>query len=312
MIIVRFTSGLGNQMFQYNLYSLLRDRFPGTIVKADVTWFYTDDEHHGFELEKIFGSVPGSGFMLDKATTKEIYSVTGQFPTPVKGALARPIKFLLGPVNRKLREAGKCEKCGITYDHLVDKIDFEKINMIDPSVNHYIFGFFIEEAYYRDRIDRIKEELVFPALSGQNEEMAQRMRECDSVSVHVRRGDYLSSQYAGRFICLDRDYYEKAVNIVREKLDNPRFFFFCEDEEYIREEFSWLPDKTIVDFNKGSDSYRDMQLMTCCKANIIANSTFSQWASILNENTDHITVYPARYMADEDTEVKTMPGWIRI
>lgn len=312
MIIVRFTSGLGNQMFQYNLYSLLRNRFPDTKVKADVTWFYTDDEHHGFELERIFGNVPGSGFRLDKASTKEIYEVSGQIPTLAKGALAKPVKFLLGPVNRKLREAGKCEKSGITYDHLVKKIDHEMIEAIDPSVNHYIFGFFIEEAYYRDRIDAIKEELVFPVMSGENEKIAQRMRETESVSVHVRRGDYLSARYADRFLCLGRDYYEKAVDIVRGKLNDPRFFIFSEDAEYVREEFSWLSDKTIVDINKGSDSYRDMQLMTCCKANIIANSTFSQWASILNENTDHITVYPSGYMADEDTEVRTMPGWIRV
>ena len=69
---------------------------------------------------------------------------------------------------------------------------------------------------------------------------------------------------------------------------------------------------TVVDINKGNDSFRDMQLMSICRANIIANSTFSQWASILNENGDHITVYPARYMKDEDTEVRNLPGWIRV
>ena len=312
MIIVRFTSGLGNQMFQYNLYSFLRERYPNAQVKADVTWFYTDDEHHGFELRRIFENVPGSKFRLDEATTKEIYSVSGQIPAPIKGPLARTVKFLLGPVNRKLREAGKCEKCGTTFDALSQKIDYEELCNLDPGKNYYIFGFFIEEDYYRDRVDKLKKELVFPPFTGENHSLADKMESENSVSIHVRRGDYLSQTYAGRFLCLERDYYEEAVRIIREKMENPVFYIFSEDEEYVKREFSWLDNKTIVNINKGNDSFRDMQLMSKCKANIIANSTFSQLAAILNDNPGHITVYPAKYMADEETEVRTMPGWIRV
>ena len=115
MIIVRFTSGLGNQMFQYNLYSYLREKYPQTKVKADVTWFYTDDEHHGFELRRIFDNVEGSSFLFEEASTGEIYSASGQIPTPFGGPLAGCIKYLLGPVNRKLREAGKPELIRVFY-----------------------------------------------------------------------------------------------------------------------------------------------------------------------------------------------------
>lgn len=299
-------------MFQYNLYSILRDKYPGTEVKADVRWFYTENPHHGFELKRIFENVEGSEFSLEEATVSEIYSASGQIPTPVKGILARPIRFLLGPVNRKLREAGKCEKCGITLNHIESKLDYETLTCLDVTRNHYILGCFIEEVYYRDRIDRLKKELVFPPLSGENARLAAEMANCQSVSVHVRRGDYLSPTYCGQFLCLDRDYYEPAVNVIRQHFDDPHFYVFSEDAEYVNEAFSWLPNKTVVDINSGDDSFRDMQLMTKCKANITANSTFSQWASILNENPGHITVYPAKYMRDEDTEVRTLPGWIRI
>ena len=312
LIIVRFTSGLGNQMFQYNLYRALQERYPDTEVKADVTWFYTDDEHHGFELRRIFENVPGSEFTLEDATTREIYKVSGQLPTPFKGPLARSARFLLGPVNRKLREAGKCEKCGVTFNHLNEKIDHDAIFDLDVSRNCYIFGFFIEEIYYRDRIDALKREFVFPDMTGENLDMSRRMEQEDSVSVHVRRGDYLSSTYSGRFLCLGRDYYEKAVEIIKGQLADPVFYIFSEDPDYVEKEFDWLDNKIIVSSNTGNDSFRDMQLMTKCKANIIANSTFSQWGSILNENTEHITVYPAAYMADEDTEVRNLPGWIRV
>ncbi len=312
LIIVRFTSGLGNQMFQYNLYRLLQELYPEVEVKADVTWFYTDDEHHGFELRKIFENVPGSVFSLNEASWHEIYKVSGQIPTPVKGILARPVRFLLGPVNRKLREAGMREKSGITLNQLENTIDHDTIINLDVGRNCYIFGFFIEEAYYRDRIDALKREFVFPPLTGENLDTARQMEQENSVSIHVRRGDYLSQTYSGRFLCLERDYYEPAVNVIRERLKDPFFYIFCEDPEYVEKAFDWLPDKKIISNNTGEDSFRDMQLMTKCKANIIANSTFSQWASILNENSEHITVYPARYMADEDTEERTLPGWIRI
>ena len=299
-------------MFQYNLYSFLRERYPQAQVRADVTWFYTDDEHHGFELRRIFDNVPDSKFRLEEASTKEIYSVSGQIPAPVKGPLARPVKFLLGPVNRKLREAGKCKKSGVTFDALSEKISYDDLCNLDPAKNYYIFGFFIEEDYYRDRVDKLKEELVFPPLTGENHSIANKMKNENSVSIHVRRGDYLSQTYAGRFLCLGRDYYEEAVRIIKEKIEDPVFYLFSEDEEYVRSEFSWLDNKTMVNINTGNDSFKDMQLMSKCKANIIANSTFSQLAAILNDNPDHITVYPAKYMADEDTEVRTMTGWIRV
>ena len=230
----------------------------------------------------------------------------------MKGVLAKPLKFLLGPVNRKLREAGKIERSGITLDSFQSDIGPDMIRNLDVSRNCYIFGYFIEEDFYKQRISALKRQFVFPPMTGENARLSREMEETNSVSVHVRRGDYLSQTYSGRFLCLERDYYEPAVSVIREHLDAPKFYIFSEDADYVREAFSWLEDKTIVDINSGNDSFRDMQLMTKCKANIIANSTFSQWASILNENEDHITVYPAKYMADEDTEVRTLPGWIRI
>jgi hypothetical protein len=312
MIIVKFTSGLGNQMFQYNLYSFLKEKYPGTQVKADTTWFNILDEHHGFELKRIFGNVEGSAFSFEEASIGEIYRASGQIPTPVKGTLGKAIRPFFGHINRRLREAGKIEKNGVTLDYFEAKPEYETICDLDVSRNHYIFGFFIEEAFYKDRVEKIKKELVFPPMSGKCAELAQKMEQEDSVSIHVRRGDYLSSTYSGKFLSLGMDYYDKAVEIIREHIANPKFYIFSEDAGYVKKAFEKLPDKTIVTINSGADSFRDMQLMTKCKANIIANSTFSQWGSILNDNPGHITVYPAKYMADEDTEVHSMPGWIRV
>lgn len=315
MIVVRFTSGLGNQMYQYNLYRYLEEKYPEVRVKADLTWFYANNDHHGFELKRIFEGVSGSQFHLSEATLGEIYRCSGQIPVPIKGSLAKSARFLLGPVNRKLREAGKPEKCGVTYDQLEGDIPFEAIDGIDTGRNYYIGGFFIEEHYYKDRVARLKRELIFPQVAKDdkaNLQMLEDIGKSDSVSVHVRRGDYLSSTYSGQFVALGQEYYRNAVGYIKEKIAEPKFFIFSDDPEYIREAFSWLDNKVIVDINSGDNSFRDMQLMANCKHNIIANSTFSQWAAILNDNAGHITVYPQKYLTYEDSEEKTMEGWIRL
>lgn len=315
MIIVRITSGLGNQMYQYNFYKLMKERYPDVPVKADITWFYANDEHHGYELDRVFDH-NGSAFGIEKATTRDIYKVTGQIPNFVKGSLGRTCQFLLGPVNRILREK-------IHPDFVCNKIDrleedksnyfYDEVMNLDTDKDWYLFGFWIEEPFYKDRVDKLKDEFAFREFTdATNKAIADEMAAGDSVSIHVRRGDYLSATYSDKFLSLGKDYYTKAVSIIKEKVANPKFFIFSDDAEFVKKEFAWLSDAVIVTNNTGFDSYKDMQLMSCCKHNIIANSTFSQWGSLLNKNDNHLTIYPATYMKDEDSEVKTMAGYIRV
>lgn len=317
MIIVRITSGLGNQMYQYNFYKFIKEKYKDTQVKADITWFYANDEHHGFELERIFANNK-SMFELDIATTREIYKVTGQIPNFCKGKLARACQYLLGPVNRILREKIHPDFRPNVIDRLEsDRTDnyYEDATNLDTSKDYYLFGFWIEEPYYLHREKELKKELVFPDWDKddlENRRLAEDMNSCESVSIHVRRGDYLSQTYAGKFLTLGRDYYEAAVEAIREHTTNPYFYIFSDDADFVKKEFDWIKDKTIVTNNTGNNSYRDMQLMSLCRHNIIANSTFSQWAAILNGNENRIVIYPAKYMASEDSEVKRMQGWIRI
>lgn len=348
MIIVRFTSGLGNQMFQYSFYQFLRDRYPDTAVKADLTWFYANNDHHGYELERIFGPVEGTKFHVEEATKREIFRATGLIPN-----LRQPASMLTGRdqkqegkytdkqaqsfeklrryPNRIIREFTLKNREPYIIDQLSGKICnedilpddpkaseprnemFEKVTRLDTVKNWYIMGFWIEEKYLYGRLDEIRKHLRFPDITDdRNKRIADEIKSCDSVSIHVRRGDYLSAIYENMFVALGRDYYEKAVNYIKEKTDNPRFFIFSDDGDFVRDEFTWLDDKIIVTGNEGDESFRDMQLMSLCKHNIIANSTFSQWGALLNENEGHITVYPAAYLKDRDNEVKKMQGWVRI
>ncbi|MCR5106563.1 MAG: alpha-1,2-fucosyltransferase, partial [Lachnospiraceae bacterium] len=338
MFIVRFTSGLGNQMFQYSFCEYLKNRYKDARVLADLTWFYAYNDHHGYELHRIFSKVKGSLFSLDEAGSLDIFKVTGTLPnickpedmitgdikkkgcSPEKSALFE--KFRRYP-NRILREIYKKKqseniidqlngnKCN--YDVVKNGTDvynelYEFIDSMDEKDDRYFTGFWIEERYYLPVLDKLRRSFVFPKLDEKNEKLSRRMMNENSVSIHVRRGDYLR-EYADSFKALSREYYEVAVDklsgsagISRDKMS---FYIFSDDPLYMEREFSWLDNKTVVSGNEGNDSYKDMQLMSLCRHNIIANSTFSQWAALLNKNEGHITIYPKAYLRDKDNEIKT-------
>ena len=310
MIIVRFTSGLGNQMYQYNLYRLLTETYPETEVKADLTWFYANNDHFGYELEKCFAR-EGGDFSLECASYGELLKVTGLIPnmSPKHGRGFE--KFRRYP-NRILREFTQKKRAPYILDRLAQTVTKEQILHLDPSKNWYLIGFWVEECYWKDRITSLQQELSFDEnVDAENAELIRAITTGPSVSIHVRRGDYLTA-YAHQFQSLTRDYYEQAVARIREIMPDATCYVFSDDSDFIRNEFEWLQNKVIVDHNTGADSFRDMQLMSLCKHNIIANSTFSAWASILNRNQDHVTIYPAAYLKGEDSQQITLPRWIRI
>lgn len=316
MIVVRFTSGLGNQMFQYSLYALLRDRFPDTQVKADVTWFHANSEHQGYELKRIFERKDNPAFSLKEASAADILLTRGTLPCTVQGRYAKKAEKLLYYPNRVLRLFS--EKHFLRYR--IEQTGFEdneeiyrKICAIDPKKNWYITGFFIEEIYYRDRLRALRRELSFGESEDASfQKMLSEIRNTNSVSIHVRRGDYLADKYKESFLCLTQDYYKRAVDYILRRVENPVFYLFSDDKEYVEHAFSWLPNCRVVEGNTGKNSYRDMQLMSECCHNITANSTFSVWGALLNAHEDAIVIYPKAYMREKDSEVKTIPGWVRM
>lgn len=324
MIVVRFTSGLGNQMYQYSFYELMKEKYGAENVRADATWFNANNDHHGYELERIFGSVNNPDFKIDYASYFDMFKATGIIPN-FHGKTFEKIRRY---PNRIIREFTQNKRKPYIFDQLTGSIDnedridekgechndfYEAVMNLDVNKDYYIMGFFIEEKYYRDRIDKLKKCLVFPGIKGESAiRYAEDITASNSVSIHVRRGDYLSDLYKTMFKALGREYYEKAVSYIKERVENPKFFIFSDDKDFIKKEFSWLDNGVIVSGNEGNDSYVDMQLMSLCKNNIIANSTFSQWGSLLNNNENHITIYPKDYLRDKDNEYKTIDGYVMI
>lgn len=149
-----------------------------------------------------------------------------------------------------------------------------------------------------EKIDlEIRKAFIFPDISdNKNQKALEEIRACNAVSIHARRSDML-------FIngyCYKFGYFKRAVRYIKKHVDNPVFYFFCdensrgwceENEKIFGLNFR-KDDVRFVTWNKGTESYRDMQLMSECKHNIFTESTFGFWGAYLNSNPDKITCAP--------------------
>ena len=103
------------------------------------------------------------------------------------------------------------------------------------------------------------------------------------VSLHVRRGDYASNPKttSTHGLC-SLDYYRAAVTHVASKVENPEFFIFSDDIDWVRANLQLDFPHHFVAHNQGATSYNDMRLMSLCSHHVIANSSFSWWAAWLS------------------------------
>lgn len=175
----------------------------------------------------------------------------------------------------------------------------------------YAEGYFQSEKYFAHISDVIRKEFTFRGpIDSRNQRIADKMRSENSVSLHVRRGDYLS---IGANVC-GPEYYEKAIKIIEGKYPNPSLFVFSDDIKWVIENIRSSNRIQYIDHNQGKDSFKDMFLMSQCKHNVIANSSFSWWGSWLNQNSDKITVAPLNWYSENNSPRNDIYGkdWIII
>ena len=158
-----------------------------------------------------------------------------------------------------------------------------------------------------ERIEKqVRETFVFPDFENdKNKEMAAFLDSCNSVAIHARRGDMLGCNG----YCYKFGYFKRAVKYIRKHVENPVFVFFCDpgSVEWSKQNadifgLDFKKDRVhFVDWNKGTESFRDMQLMGHCKHAIITNSSFGWWGSFFISNPDKITISPMQEIAINTT-----------
>jgi hypothetical protein len=285
MIIVRIIGGLGNQMFQYALFRSLKEN--GKDVKMDISEFETYGRHNGYELSKVFA------IEENIASNHEVE------------LLADKNEDFMSKVRRKI--------FGIKKTHYFQE-EFKYIPEVFNLDNVYLDGYWQSEKYFGENKDIIRNNFNFRNnLDDKNKEMVEKIINTNAVSIHVRRGDYVSNPEASKLHggITTLDYYKKSIEAINAKVENPVFFVFSDDINWVKQNMS-ITNSYYIDWNKGKDSYKDMQLMSYCKHNIIANSSFSWWGAWLNNNPSKIVITPNKWFNNKSAEDVVPHNWVKI
>ena len=276
MIVINLTGQLGNQMFQYALGRHLQ--LQGKKVLYHTAYYRQHPEHY-FGLGR---------FGLEIPVAKETDVLTFQ----------EDRHRMIDRLRRKLFGA---------HPHVFSEINSESLHYrkeIFDLRKGFVDGYWQSEKYFDEIADVIRKDFTFPRSDNpKNDALVEEMQNCTSVSIHVRRGDYL-----GGFPVMDEKYFFPAMEYFANKYENVRFYVFSNDLVWCREHLKG-EQMVFVDWNTGKDSLFDMWLMTQCKHNIIANSSFSWWGAWLNQHEGKEVVAPNLWFTHAETPDVYADGW---
>ena len=292
MIISYIVGGLGNQMFQYAFAYSISKKIKQEI-KFDVS-AYSNKKY-----------INPEGFLL-----KKIFNIEDEIANPhdyfkVMGAVSPLLKFKNKIDISKFSSNFLKEEKIFTYDEAI-------LNKLKDNI--YLFGSWQVPKYFHEYKDEIRSiftinnELIDESYLDKLDEIKKN----ESVSVHVRMGDYKNNPTVKKMydVC-DEKYYSKAIDLMKKENPSSKFYLFSDDIEKVRSM------KIFSDFdyieNQNVSSWNDLFLMSNCKHSIIANSSFSWWGAYLKKNHDTLTIAPSTWLASETkTPDNLPPNWLKI
>lgn len=283
MVIIKIFGGLGNQMFQYafGLYMSQKFKVPFCIDVGDFEYY----KLRNYELSDLN--------IEDRIADENITRI-------FRRAKSAKLNYLINKYVY-LRSNYFYEP----YTNL-DKIELDSIN--------YFWGYWQDSSLYNniraDLINHFKLKIDL-STSAKVFETQVKTAEFQSVSIHVRKTDYLLKKN-DYFVNCGNVYYQKAIEEVKIRVEKPRFFVFSDDFNWVLKNLNFGQNSvSLVNPNIPHSSVEDLHLMKTCQHNIIANSTFSWWAAYLNENPNKIIISPQKWF---NNSVRTLnnEGWITL
>ena len=292
MIISKLYGGLGNQMFQYAFARNLALKY-GVELKFDITALIKESGNSKYiggdiELEAL-------DVNLSKATENEIN-------------LFMRSKF------------GKLVDLVLLFFHISGKYSYVKEphfhffkSALSSPVNSYLDGYWQSEKYFKGiRKHLLQEFKPKHTLSFKTIELEKEIKNSKSISIHVRRGDYLSN--TDIYCICDETYYMNSIEFICKKIDNPTLYIFSDDPNWFKNNIKTDYKTVYVSHNIGRNSYEDIYLMSLCQHQIIANSSFSWWGAWLNLNPNKIVIAPKCWFKIKSKNTKDLipEEWIQL
>jgi hypothetical protein len=278
-IIARIKGGLGNQLFCYAAARRLALVNDAELVIDDVSGFVRDRLYERqYALDNF--SIPAR-----KATPAERLEPFERYRRGFIKCLSR---------RRPFTQRAYLEQEGIDFD--------DRILAMKVKGTLYLEGYWQSELYFKDVEQIIRDDLwITPPTDLRNQLMAEEICNCVAVALHIRLFDRPDSSALHN---VSIDYYQRAIAMMEDKLESPRYFLFSDDVEVART-YLYLPEDrvTFVSHNRGDENaYVDMWLMGQCQHFITANSTFSWWGAWLGNGKNKIVVSP-------DVEIVGIGSW---
>lgn len=313
MIYLEMAGRLGNQLFRYAFAKRIQ-KMTGEELYIDFKRVYAKgDEKDGWTNSlKLFN-------------TKDYYEVNNRKDIFYKNSslMQKIMYFLYKAGNRCLKNNKvKLRKYQLKWQPILNKYNlyFIEIGYYNYNFEYlkkdkvkYICGCFECDKYFIDIRDEILQEFQpISPKSENNTELYEKMDSTQSICISIRRGDFVTNEKHSKLynIC-DLEYYNKAIQIINEKVENPVFFIFSDDINWAKENIKI--ENSEVYYETGNDSVDEkLRLMSNCKHFIISNSSFSWWAQFLSKNDKKIVISPNRWYKNDLKSDLINENWIKI
>lgn len=317
-IISRISHGLGNQMFQYAIGLALSSRNNAELL-LDVSFF---QNNHSTAVKRNFflKNFNISGNIAEKS---DIFSI---------GLPDMENNDFFGKVKRKIFRIGEYFKPINKKKFVIEPYFHFCPDILKIKNSCYLSGDWQSEKYFSSKGgysingdhsnsgEKNIEDIIRKKFTLKNKptektkNLINKAKVCDSISIHIRRGDYISSPKTNQFhgACTP-DYYKTAIKYIAKNVKNPVFFIFSDDIDWAKDNFKSDYPIYFVS-NKIIPDYEELIIMSKCKHNIIANSSFSWWGAWLNENKDKIVIAPKEWFKVKNINTSDLipKSWITI
>lgn len=273
MVIVQLIGGLGNQLFQYAAAKSLAIEKKKKLC-IDVSQF--------------------ENYKLHNYALNHFDIVSNIYNKP----------------NKYLRKISSFFQKSIYYKEVEFRYNKDLMNLNGDNI--FLEGYFQSEKYFLKYEKEIRKDFeIISPFKKITKEAIKQIQKVNSVSIHVRRGDYLTNPIHNTN---KEKYYKNALKLIENRIEDPVFFVFSDDMDWVKLNFSTKLKTVFIDFNDALTNFEDLKLMSSCKHNIIANSSFSWWGAWLNQNPNKIVIAPKQWFNDDSRYSKDVipTSWAKI
>lgn len=293
MIIVKLMGGLGNQLFQYAAGKALAIKH-NTELKVDLS-FLNNEIDITYTKRNLELDVFNTSYSVASDEELELFTK--------KNILQKILK--------------KYFNINLTKFYIANQTGFEyNIDFLSYPDNTLLIGFWQSQNFFSTIREILLKELTIKKTMSQDCLMAHdAIVNSNSVSLHIRRGDYVSDKNANSFHgILPLEYYYNAMNYLNQLTSNLKVFVFSDDIDWVKSNLKLKNESVYIDFNKNENSVFDMYLMSLCKYNVIANSSFSWWGAWLNQHPNKVVISPKLWFVDNKINTKDLipSSWIQL